>query len=194
MLKQDSKRPLWPWISLGLSLSCQFTSFVYRCHIYDPLGAPKNKPKYAQTNQIFHCPCSDRVARGHHGCISFMEHPCLVILFTLCLDSPYVTSLIPKAHSGPKNRPKYAKTNQTNPFNSMSMLKQGSRRPSWPEISHRRSLSCQLISFVSGWPIGHIYDTWGLPQNQRTGQNTPKLTRSTFVYDWTGYQKAIMGP
>ena len=145
---------------------------------------------YDQTNQIFHYACSNRIARGHCG----LESPLDVILFTLCPDSPYVTSLIPKAYSGAKNRQKYAATNQTNPFNSMSMLKQGSRRPSWPEISHRRSLSCQLISFVSGWPIGHIYDTWGLPQNQRTGQNTPKLTRSTFVYDWTGYQKAIMGP
>ena len=122
-------------------------------------------PKYAQTNQIFHCPCSDRVARGHHGCKSFIEHPCHVILFTLCPDSPYVTSLIPKAHSGSKNRPKYAETNQTNPFNSMSMLKQGSRRSSLPEIFQRAFLSCQLISSVSGWPIA--------PQAQNASRNTP---------------------
>ena len=148
MLKQYSKRPLWPWISLGLSLSCQFISFVYgwpMCHIYDPRGpplAPKNKPKHAQINQVFHCPCSNRVARGQNGCKSFMEHPCHVNLFTLCPNSPYVISLIPKAHSCPKNRPKYAEINQTNPSNSMPMLKQGSRRPSWPEIYHRMSLSC----------------------------------------------------
>ena len=97
MLKQDSKRPLWPWISLGLSLSYEFTSFVYRwpmCHIYDPLGAPKNKPKYAQTNQIFHCPCSDRVARGHHGCKSFIKHPCHVISFyLLCVRTVHMSHL-----------------------------------------------------------------------------------------------------
>ena len=87
------------------------------CHIYDPRGpplAPKNKPKYAQTNQIFHCPCSNRVARGHYGCKSFMEHPCHVNLFTMYPYSPYITYLIPKAHSG-QNMPKLTRLTHPTP-------------------------------------------------------------------------------
>ena len=75
----------------------------------------KNKPKYAQTNQIFHCPCSDRVARGHHGCKSFIEHPCHVILFTLCPDSPYITSLIPKAQKTGQNMPQLTRLTHSTP-------------------------------------------------------------------------------
>ena len=73
---------------------------------------PKNGPKYAQTNQIYLCPCLNSIVRGHPSLKSPRECLCHVCLSSRCTGRPHHTFGAKGPASGPKNQPKYSQANQ----------------------------------------------------------------------------------
>ena len=78
-------------------------------HTSVAIGAPLRPNKRAQTNQIYLCPCSNRIEKGYHSLKSAREYLSHFSLPCRCQGGAHHTFAPP---SGPKNEPKYTKTNK----------------------------------------------------------------------------------